>query len=208
MSQIMTASGMSDGQIETAVEQLRAAMRKHRDEVQKDAAQQVLGVDNLGMRMFVVFRELAEAISNQITRHVKVDRTLTPRQVLDATCRKQYITQSVVDAMPRGEEEEGDVVFFKPRPEAYDKNGLISDENLEKEFEFNGLKPCDPYKLSKVNADDPAFADDHRNATHWQDENGNWCYAAFSRWYDGRIVVVHRGDDGWVVYWWFAGLRK
>ncbi|MEK7579847.1 MAG: hypothetical protein AAB469_01490 [Patescibacteria group bacterium] len=47
---------MSDGQIETVVEQLRAAMRKHREEVQKDAAQQALGVDNLGMRMFVVFR--------------------------------------------------------------------------------------------------------------------------------------------------------
>ena len=53
MTQIMIASGMSDGQIETAVQQLRAAMRKHRDEVQKDVAQQALGVDNLGMRMFV-----------------------------------------------------------------------------------------------------------------------------------------------------------
>ena len=208
MTKIMIASGMSDGQIETAVEQLRAAMRKHRDEVQKDVAQQVLGADNLGMRMFIVFRELAETMSNIIVRHVKVDRTKTPQEVLNATVRKQYTTQGVVDAMPRGKEDEGEVVFFKPRPESYDRNGCISDDSLEKEFEFHGLKPCDPYKLSQVNADDSAFADEHPNATHWKDENGKWYYAAFHRWGDERYVLVYRDDGDWHGRWWFAGLRK
>ena len=110
--------------------------------------------------------------------------------------------------MPRGEEDEGKVVFFKPQPEVYDKNGLISDDNLEKEFEFHGLKPCDPYKLSQVNADDPAFADERPNATHWKDGNGNWCYAAFYRWYGGRHVNVDRSGDVWDDRWWFAGFRK
>ena len=208
MTQIMIASGMTDGQIETAVEQFRAAMRKHRGEVQKDAAQQALGVDNFGMRMFVVFRELAEAMSNLIVRHMKADRMRIPQQVLDATGRRQYTTQSVVDTMPRGEEEEGDVVFFKPRPQAYNRNGWISDDNLEKEFEFHGLKPCDPYKLSKVNADDPAFADERPNATHWKDADGNWYYSAFDRWRRERHVRVYRLGHDWYVRWWFAGLRK
>lgn len=208
MTQIMIASGMSDGQIETAVEQFRAAMRKHRDEVQKEAVQQTLGMENLGMRMFAVFRELAEAVSNLVVRHVKVDRTKTPQQMLDATGRKQYTDADVVKSMPKGEGNEGDIFFFKPRPEAYDKNGLIRDDNLEKEFEFHGFKPCDPYKLAQVNADDPSFADERPNGTHWQDANGKWCHTAFGRWGGGRSVGVYRGGYVWYDSWWFAGLRK
>ncbi|HEY4508887.1 MAG TPA: hypothetical protein VJC13_01220, partial [Candidatus Paceibacterota bacterium] len=75
MAKTMTASEMTDGQIDTAVDSLRAAMRKHRSEIPKDAAQQALGVDNLGMRMFAVFRGLVEAVSNLIIRIVDVDIT-------------------------------------------------------------------------------------------------------------------------------------
>ncbi len=146
--------------------------------------------------------------SNMIIRRVKADRTKSPQEALDATGRWQYTDAAVVAEMPKGESDEGEVYFFKPRPEAYDKNGLISDGSLEKEFEFHGLKPCDPCKLSKINADDPAFADERPNGTHWKDANGKWCFAAFDRWCGERRVNVYRDDDDWDDCWWFAGLRK
>lgn len=117
MAETMIAS-MSDGQIETAVEQLRAAMRKHRDEVEKDAAQQALGVDNLGMRMFSVFRGLAEAVSNMLVRQVTVNRSRTPEEAIKATGRRKYVNDAVVKTMPRGEGVDAAVYFFKPRPES------------------------------------------------------------------------------------------
>lgn len=209
MTKIMTPSvEMTEGQIDKVVELYRAMLRKHRSELGAESVQQVIGQPEFVGEMVGVLRKRAEAVSNLIVRRVKVDYTKTPQQMLDATGRRQYVDSDVVKAMPKGEGDEGDVFFFKPRPGSYDRNGLISDDNLEKEFEFHGLKPCDPYKLSQVNADDQAFADERPNATHWQDENGNWCYAAFSRWLGGRKVDVYRFDIDWYGRWWFAGLRK
>ena len=63
MAQTMIASEpMTDGQIDTAVAQLRAAMLKHRVEIPKDIAQRVLGLENLGMQMFVPFRTACTGI--------------------------------------------------------------------------------------------------------------------------------------------------
>ena len=200
MIQIMTASGMSDGQIEAVAEQLRAAMRKHRDDVQKDAAQQALGVDNLGMRMFVVFRELAEEMSNLIVRHVKVDRSQTPQQALDATGRKQYTNREVVDAMPRGENEEVDVCFFN-----LDYDPTV--EELDREYELRGLK-ADPIAQAKVNTDNPAFADDRPNGCQWGLENGVASFATFDRWRVERDVGVDRDGIRWSRCCRFGGVRK
>src|SRR3989344_5628783 len=131
MTQIMTATEMemTDGQIENAVGKLRDAMRKHRSGITSDVAQQVLGVENLGMVMFTPFRERAEVLSNLIVRKVKVNRLLTPQQALDATGRKQYTNRKVVDAMPRGEGDETEVVFFKPEPWEYTRPDLMSDDD-------------------------------------------------------------------------------
>jgi hypothetical protein len=116
MTKIMNASDvkvMTDGQIENAVSKLRDALRTHRSEISSDVAQQVLGVENLGMLMFEPFRERTEVISNLIVRLVKgINRARTPQEVLDATGRKQYTDRKVVDSMPHGEGDEGEVVFF------------------------------------------------------------------------------------------------
>jgi hypothetical protein len=102
----------------------------------------------------------------------------------------------------RGErEKERKSCFFK-------LNRYVSDADLDKEYELRGLKPADPYSLAAVNEDDPAFADDHPNGTHWKDGDGNWCYAVFRRWFDERDVFVSRDGNGWDDGWWFAGLRK
>ncbi|MEI6057827.1 MAG: hypothetical protein WCQ60_02545 [bacterium] len=206
MTQIMTAAEMTDGQIENAVNKLRDAMRKHRSEITSDVAQQVLGVENLGMMMFTPFRERAEAVSNLIVRTAKVNRSRSQQEAIEATGRAQYTDRKVVDAMPKGEGDEVEVVFFKP--DLSERNGFISDDDLEKEFELRGLKPADPISVAAVNEADPAFADEKPHGTHWKDAKGNWCYATFSRWYDGRRVLVYRLGSGWDGFGWFAGVRK
>ena len=207
MTQIMTATEMTDGQIENAVNKLRDAMRKHRSEITSDVAQQVLGVENLGMMMFTPFRERAEAVSNLIVRKDKVNRGRSQQEAIEATGRAQYTDRKVVDAMPKGEGDEVEVVFFKP--DLSQRNGFISDDDLEKEFELRGLKPADPISVAAVNEADPAFADEKPHGTHWKDAKGNWCYAAFSRWSGKRGVSVDRhGAFDWSGSWWFAGVRK
>ena len=206
MTQIMTATEMTDGQIENAVNKLRDAMRKHRSEITPDATQQVLGVKNLGMMMFAPFLECVEMMSKFIVRPVTVNRTRNPQEVLNATGRVQYTTQEVVDSMPKGEGDEVELVFFKP--DLSERDGRISDDELKNEFELRGLKPADPISVAALNETDPAFADEKPHGTHWKDTDGNWCCAAFDRWLDERSVDVCHGDYGWDDGWWFVGVRK
>jgi hypothetical protein len=210
MAKTMTASvPMTDGQVETAVNLFRDAVRKHRSEFSSDVAQQVLGTENLGMIMFSPFRERAEAVSKMIVHTVaKVDRTKTPKEVLDATGRTQYTDADVVKAMPHGTGEGAEVIFFKPEPGEYTRPGFMSDDDLEKALARRGFTAADPYSLATDNIADPAFADEHPNGTHWQDANGKWCFATFNRWHDERYVDVDRSYDAWNDRWWFAGVRK
>ncbi len=208
MTTIMTApETMTDGQIENAVNKLRDAMRKHRAEISSDVAQQVLGVENLGMMMFTPFCERAEMVSNFIVRKVTVNRSRTRQEALDATGRKQYTDRKVVDSMPNAKADKVEVAFFKL--DLSKRNGYISDDDLEKEFNLRGFKPADPISVAAVNETDSAFADEHPNATHWKDVNGKWCYVAFSHLGGGgRCVDIARSDDGWDDRWWFAGLAS
>ncbi|MDO8471233.1 MAG: hypothetical protein Q7S49_01350 [bacterium] len=209
MTKIMTPSEntITPGQIGKIQEILGAALRK--SGLQSEPVQQVIETkgDSLVVELVAVVCKYVEMVSNMIVRYVKVDRTRTPQAVLDATGRKQYIDRNVVKAMPKGDGVEADVHFFKPRPEAY-KNGVISDDDLEAEYEFYGFKSADPYSLAAVNEADPAFADNHPNGTHWKNADGKWCFAAFDRWDDERLVYVFRDGYGWDGSWWFAGVRK
>jgi len=211
MTQIMTAAEITDGQIENAVNKLRDAIRKHRSEITSDVAQQVLGVENLGMLMFTPFRERAEAVSNLIVRKATVNRSRSPQEALEATGRAQYTDRKVVDTMPKGEGNEVEVVFF--RSDLSERHGFISDDDLKKEFDLRGLKPADPISVAAVNEADPAFADEKPHGTHWKDAEGNWCCAAFCRCIGrevrvSRVSRVSRGGGGWSDRWWFAGVRK
>ena len=207
MTQIMTPSKTTTaGQIDKAVANYRALLEKHSREFNAEVMQTVLGQSELTEEQFAVLRRRVEAMSNLIVRCAKVNRNRTPQEALDATGRKKYTDESVVEAMPKGKDKEVEVIFFKPRPEAY-RDGWLSDEALDKEFEFFGLEQADPYSVAAVNEADPAFADEYPNATHWK-ANGKWCYAAFYRWLDGRSVRVYRDGSDWFDDWWFAGFRK
>lgn len=207
MAETMTPSEIAvitAGQIAKINENLAAALRK--SGFPKDSVQQILETqgDTIVGEMVVVLRKRVEAISGIIVRRVAVNRVRTPQEAIGATGRNQYVTDSVVGTMPRGDGEEAEVHFFN-------LGRYVNDLELDKEYELRGLKPADPYSLAAVNEDDSAFADEHPNGTHWKDANGKWCYAAFSRWRDERRVLVahvRRYDRDWYDDWWFAGLRK
>ncbi|MEK7114290.1 MAG: hypothetical protein AAB850_01940, partial [Patescibacteria group bacterium] len=59
--------------------------------------------------MVTVFRKHVEAQSDIIIRHVRVDRTRTPMEAINATGRKKYLNDDVVATMPQGEGDEVDV---------------------------------------------------------------------------------------------------
>ena len=144
--------------------------------------------------------------NDMIVRRVSVNRTRTPQATLDATGRKQYTDKDVVETMPMGEGEEADVYFFKPKPSEYTRPGYMSDDDLEKCLEIRGIV-SDHYAQAAVNEEDPAFADDYPNGTHWK-HDGRWHFASFSHWLDERSVGVLRYDFGWDDDWWFGGVRK
>lgn len=207
MAKTMTpSSSITDGQIDKAGDVVRAVvcknLREHRSEFVSETVQQILGSPAFGHKALAVFRQMYEAVSGMITRHVKnVNRNRTPQQMLDALARRQYTNREVVNTMPRGEGDEDDVFFFQVGRD-------ISDDELEAEFESRNFVPVDPYKLAAVNEDDPSFADEHPNGTHWKDANGCWCYLACRRGDGERRVFVRRNDYVWLAYWWFAGVRK
>ena len=195
-------SPITSGQIAKFTDLQTAALRK--SGLPSEQTQQVLETHGAALADGFVaeVRRHVEAVSNLIIRHAIGNRKHTPEEALKATGRQQYVTDSVVKAMPRGESAETDIYFFK-------FGRYVNDADLDKEYELRGLKPVDPYALAAVNEADPAFADEHPNGTHWKDSDGNWCYAAFCRWLGGeRNVFVDRSVGVWDDYWFFAGVRK
>lgn len=192
---------MTAGQIDKAVQNYRVLLEKHAHEFESNAIQTVFGDPEFAAEQYSVLRKRVEVTSSMITKTVKVNRNQTPKEVLNATGRTQYVNDSVVQEMPRGEGEEVNVVFFKVGRQ-------ISDDDLEKEYELRGLVPADTYSQSKVNEDYPGFADTHPNGTHWKNKKGQWCCSSFDGWGGERRMDVYQSDRGWCDDWWFAGLRK
>jgi hypothetical protein len=211
MAKTMTPSASApktttEGQITKAVALYRALLEKHASEFDSEVVQAVLGEPSLAREMLSLFRERVEVRMGEIVRRVKVDRTLKPRQVIDATGRTKYVDQGVAKTMPMGEGDEVNVVFFKPRPNEYTRPGFMSNDDLRKALDRRVLTP-DPRAQAKANEEDPAFADEHPNGTHWKDGD-SYNFVAFDRWDGERNVDVHRDLGEWDDHWWFAGVRK
>ena len=197
MTKVMTPSQqteMSDGQIEKAVDIYRALLRKHRLELDSDAVQRVLGQSEYVTEQVAVLRERVEAVSNRIVRRVRVDRTRTPQEVIDATGRTQYVDKNVLATMPQGEGDEVDVYFVPTKR-------FVPVEDVPAFLAQYGLVP-DPRAQAAVNEADPAFADKYSNGTQWN----NNCYLAFRR--DGGVRYVHclRDDNDWHDHWFLSGV--
>ncbi len=75
MTETMTTSEMTDGQIERAVEIFRAQLRKHKGTLPSDAVQTVFGQAELGPEWLAVLRNRVAALRGTI---VTVDRSIRP----------------------------------------------------------------------------------------------------------------------------------
>ncbi len=144
--------------------------------------------------MVAVFRKHVEALDDIIVRRVRVDRSRSPQEVIDATGRNKYFSSEAVATMPQGEGEEVDVYFipikrFIPANEVsafLAQYGLVSD----------------PRAQAAANEADPAFADKYPNGSQWD----NYCYLAFGRWYGERNVGCYRHGSGWDDRWFLSGV--
>jgi len=211
MTQVVSPSKfepLSSGQIVKLTDLIIAGLRKDGANLPLDVCQVVIEKEGGEIVKAVVhdFRKRVEIRMKMIVRRVKVNRTLKSMDVIDATGRNKYVDDKIVATMPRGEGEEVVFAFFKPEPWEYTRPWYISDSDLEKALDRRGLKP-DPYAQAKVNEDDPAFADQHPNGTHWKDGE-SYNFATFYRWRGRRGVYVDRRDMEWNGFWFFGGSRK
>jgi hypothetical protein len=207
MTEIMIAPGMTDGQIEDAVDKFRAAMCKHRTYVSAPVAQTVLGLPNVGMVLFATFLKHAEAISNHMVRTVMVQRGRSLEDALNATGCVQYTDPAVMESVPRGEEGAVEVVLFKPDFSAY-PGMSASDEDLEQELVAQGLRLGGPRTAVAVYETDSSLMDGRPFGTHWKDADGNWCFLTLGRWRHGRRRIdVGRSVRKWNNGWWFVCVR-
>jgi len=144
--------------------------------------------------MVAVFRKHVEAQGDFIVRRIRVDRTRTPMEAINATGRNKYVNDDVVASMPQGEGDEVDVYFVPTKR-------FIPANEVSAFLAQYGLVP-DPRAQAAVNEDDPAFADKYPNGSQW----GNNCYLTFGRWFGGRDVGCGRNDNDWLDDWFLSGV--
>ena len=207
MAQTMNASqpAVSDGQIDTMVEQFRAALRKKRDQYGLQPFQQVLGLPNLGMRLIQPLSTLVELYSDVITRDMPIYRNLSPEALVAALRWHEDVRRNILKTMPKGEGQ-GTVVFFQTE-------GQISGNDIAKEYEARGLIR-DPYAVLTVLEADPSLADERTIVAPWEEETlsygqmvKSWNEISFQK-IGARGVVRVETVCGWGPGFWFGGLRK
>ncbi len=195
MAKTMTASHITDGQIDAAVEQFRAALRKKRDQCPSASFQRVLGLKNLGMRLVDPMLKLVEEEAHIVIHDLITDRSIAPEKMIADLRRREYIFRDVLEAMPRNAWM-GRVEFFKI-------DGNIGPDDLAREYKSRGLIP-DPYAVVAMVATYHPFAAKHPLAAQWVDEGEDWCYVGF----DLRgSVRVDRYGRRWNEDFWFGGKR-
>ena len=97
--------------------------------------------------------------------------------------------------------------FFKT---AHFENGnfKVTNEDIADEYARRRLIPADLHALATLNGAEPWLADTHHHVTQWQDSEGRWCYAEFTRHYRERLLFIERTareyhGNGW----WHAGME-
>lgn len=201
MDKTMTPQEMTTGQISKAAANYRAMLEKHVDNFPSDAVQAVLEDRNFAAQQFALFRERVEARSGIIIRDFTVDLSLIGMAAIEATGRAKYVNDYVVETMPCATLPEGKLYFFQT-------GRYTPVAEVEAEYSKRGLVAVDPHTLAAFNAANPEFADERPNGTQWKDADGDFCYATFHGWSDGRYANVDQGDGDWDDGWWLAGVGK
>lgn len=198
MTKVMTPSEVKVAtakQINKAVANYRAMLEKHASEFQSVPLQMVLGQPELAKAQFELLRARVDAMSEIIIRRVKVDRSLTPQQVVDATGYAQYVNDEVLATMPTGEGDEAEVWFIPTKH-------YVPISEVPAFLAQFGLVP-DPRAQAAVNKEDPAFVDKYQNNNSlW----GDSCCLVFYLWGSKRCVSCHRRVGGVYAGQWLAGV--
>src|SRR6476659_5467354 len=115
-------------------------------------------------------------MSEMIVRRVKVIRSRTPQEMLNATgwrwmgyiyevgiVEKGRAEEGVNKFIPRGDGEEVEVVFF-----TIDLPEFLGDRDLQREYDSRGLVPADPYTVAEVHTQEIVFSDNIPTCVYWE----------------------------------------
>lgn len=146
---------------------------------------------------------------NLIVHQIYIGRLngFNPMEIFESTGRKLFITPRMAEAIPREKGKEVIAYSFGVTIHFFHPGRFLNDEELEKEYEQQGLIPVNPCSLATFNQQYPGFADTHPHGTHWKNGDG-WHYIIFRRWSDGRGVSVEQRSSVWGDDMWFAGIPR
>lgn len=194
--QTMTApqrKPMTEGQTDTLTNKFRDAVRKKRGKISAESAQWFLGLENPGMMLVGMMKELVEeAAKKTFVVHVFINRTRTKQRALDATGYQQHVyCGRDVDNAPVSGSEKEDIVLFLPLPCEY-PSGVLGDKEAEGAYKRRGLQPADLVAVAAMNEKKPTLVDKMPHVTIWKDDEGKWCYAVFYLKDGKRRVCIDR----------------
>lgn len=130
-------------------------------------------------------------------KHMKINRTLTIKELIDKLGYKQYLNEEVVKTLKNTGPKIGEIEFFK-----LNKTTTVSE--VEKEYQTRNLVP-DLGAVLACLIENPKMLDEKNWIGVQMEDN---CFATFDRWDGERRVNVLRYDDRWDGNYWFAGRRK
>jgi hypothetical protein len=197
---------VTNRQIEAALAQLQATLRKNRRNLRGDFFEKVLNSGKLGDRLLDPVEELiaiyqARAETDLRYHRVGVKRSRPWWETLEATgYDMSRVIGSAAETMPRGKGRWVTLVLFNSEQS-------FSDAELVEEYARLGLVPADPYSLAAAN-EDPDFAVEYRNCTHWNDQ-GVWNRLEFNdnaEADEGIRMTLTPSMDYYPPGLWYAGL--
>lgn len=200
---------MTDNQLDKIVANVRAGLVKVKGLFTAERIQHALERGHLDFKIKTAVIEVVKVaiadMANEKVRSVKVDRKLTPDQLLNAIgtridIQKMNINNDVLKGIPRGQGKKADVYFFHV-------DHFMERDRLEEEYELRGLVP-DPYVQVAVNLAEPDFSKKYPNISVWK-QDGKWFYLSFFNWgFREEIAIDIQKGRGWTNDWWFCGVPK
>ena len=176
-----------------------------------------------------VVREFAKITNGFTIPRMKVDRTRTPQEALNALkAMRQEIDPEVAVKMPGGNPQKETIVettnqqkisvdssfaetIMRPNTGEGDMfhffmaEGATDDEVTEK-LALRGLRPADAYELCKINEINGDLAYRYPNTTIWKID-GVWCFIAFYVHLGQPYVkVAIHADKHWRPGYWVVGV--
>ncbi len=190
---------MTDGQIDKAAELYRAMFARYHREFPTDLMQRVLAQPDLMREVADVFRRRVGLERGYIIFRVWVEPHDSLVEGFAIPKHDHEINRNLVKTMSQGSRAGmKELYLFQPPSEMYSNQGLISDAGVAEAYQLRSLKPVDPFVHAALLKSRPTLANDFPTVTHWQDEDGFWCYSEsdLSGWHGRYLFTVKCTMDG------------